>query len=64
VPVEIAAMILTSLLATGSVPTDAPEVEMLEFLGGFETADGQWLDPLVLDEQTRDPPPASEEDQP
>ena len=30
-----------------------PSVELLEFLGGFETPEGEWFDPLLLVEQTR-----------
>lgn len=53
-PAELCALLFTGLLATGSAkPTEAADVEMLEFLGNFETQDGQWLDPLSLDD--RDP---------
>jgi hypothetical protein len=27
---------------------EQPSMELLEFLGGFETPDGEWLDPLML----------------
>ncbi|MCG7897129.1 MAG: hypothetical protein JAY99_17050 [Candidatus Thiodiazotropha lotti] len=27
---------------------EAPSMELLEFLGGFETPEGAWLDPLLL----------------
>ncbi|MCG8487831.1 MAG: hypothetical protein AB2551_21550 [Candidatus Thiodiazotropha sp.] len=27
---------------------EAPSMELLEFLGGFETPEGEWLDPLML----------------
>lgn len=38
------------LLATPALAEDeAPSLELLEFLGRFETADGQWLDPTELD---------------
>lgn len=39
-PAELASMILTTLLAAATVPADIPEPDLLEFLGGFETADG------------------------
>lgn len=62
-PVELTSMILTTLLATATVPAAAPEPELLEFLGGFETADGKWLDPQLLDDKVDDaPPPGHEED--
>jgi hypothetical protein len=33
---------------------EQPSMELLEFLGGFETPDGEWLDPLMLaDERER-----------
>ena len=64
-PAELCALLFTGLLATGSVkPAEPTDVEMLEFLGNFETRDGQWLDPLSLED--RDPAqskPAHEETQ-
>ncbi|MCG7874478.1 MAG: hypothetical protein N0C81_13415 [Candidatus Thiodiazotropha lotti] len=27
---------------------EPPSMELLEFLGGFETPEGDWLDPLLL----------------
>ena len=32
-----------------------PSRELLEFLGRFETADGDWLDPLSLDASSEEP---------
>lgn len=53
-PAELCALLFTGLLATGSAqPAEPADMEMLEFLGNFETQDGQWLDPLSLDD--RDP---------
>lgn len=53
-PAELCALLFTGLLASGSAkPAETADVEMLEFLGNFETQDGQWLDPLSLDD--RDP---------
>jgi hypothetical protein len=57
-------MVLTTLLAAGPAPADTPEPELLEFLGGFETSGGKWLDPLILDEKTSELPPPREEEQP
>jgi hypothetical protein len=63
VPAELATVILTSLFAAGAAPPDLPEPEMLEFLGSFETADGKWLDPTILDEKAVDTaPPVNAED--
>jgi hypothetical protein len=62
-PSELCALLLSGLLATGSVnppPEPADKVhcanngawmEMLEFLGAFETQGGKWLDPLSLDDR-------------
>lgn len=61
-PVELSAMILTVLLATGLDPAAAPDTEVLEFLGSFESKDGQWLDPLILDEDVSDAPPAARDE--
>lgn len=35
-------------------PPDPPSLELLEFLGDFQTPDGRWLDPTELDDD-RDP---------
>ena len=36
---------------TGAVTGDeAPSIELLEFLGEWETFDGEWIDPLEVDE--------------
>lgn len=44
------------LLAVPALAEDAaPSLELLEFLGSFETADGQWVDPTELEA-----PPAEE----
>jgi len=64
-PVDTAAVLLTAVLAAGSAaPTEAepPDAELLEFLGAFETADGQWLDPLVLDNESEVAPAAKREE--
>ncbi len=29
---------------------DAPSMELLEFLGSWETDDGEWVDPALLDD--------------
>lgn len=34
--------------------SDPPEDAFLEFLGGFETADGEWVDPVALAELDTD----------
>jgi len=65
-PPELCALLLTGLLATGSAnPTAEPaDMEMLEFLGAFETEGGKWLDPLSLDDREPEKPkPAREENQ-
>jgi len=50
VPGEGLAAVLGAVLATGAVNgvPDAPEPELLEYLGGFQAADGRWFDPLIL----------------
>jgi hypothetical protein len=30
---------------------ELPSMELLEFLGGFETPEGEWLDPMMLAEE-------------
>jgi hypothetical protein len=75
-PPELCALLLTGLLAAGSSnppPEPADKVhcanngawmEMLEFLGTFETRDGKWIDPLSLDDhEPEQPKPARAEKQ-
>lgn len=64
-PADLYALLFTGLLATGSAkPAEAADMEMLEFLGNFETRDGQWLDPLSLeDRDSRQSTPEREETQ-
>ncbi|MEW8323048.1 MAG: hypothetical protein AB2606_10435 [Candidatus Thiodiazotropha taylori] len=41
----------TSAVLAGEAQSGAeepPSMELLEFLGGFETPEGEWLDPLLL----------------
>lgn len=49
--------LLRSLALAGCMATSAgaaedqaspPDDALLEFLGGFETADGEWVDPMTL----------------
>lgn len=37
-------------LADDASLTGSPNLELLEFLGAWETADGEWIDPLDLTE--------------
>lgn len=37
-----------------AAPPPAPAPELLEFLGEFTTADGEWVDPLQLQSTTAD----------
>jgi hypothetical protein len=56
---------LVLMLATGtvlaeevsSVADEPPSMELLEFLGGFETPEGEWFDPLLLVEERQDRQP-------
>jgi len=57
------ALLFTGLLAGGATPpAEATDLEMLEFIGAFETRGGQWLDPLSLDDRDLEKPqPVREE---
>jgi hypothetical protein len=46
----IATLVLLSLpaVATAGDSDEAPSEELLEFLGEFQTQDGEWFDPLDL----------------
>lgn len=59
-PAELSTLLFTGLLAMA--PAEATDMEMLEFLGAFETQDGQALDPLSLDDPEPEKlPPTREE---
>ena len=51
-PAELTSLLFTGLLAASNAmaPTEATDMEMLEFLGAFETQGGHALDPLSLDD--------------
>jgi len=57
-------MILTTVLAAGAVPTEAPDADMLEFLGTYETSDGKWIDPTTLDDSAGEPKPTNRSETP
>lgn|GEM_PF-2015101 len=45
-------MFMLNANAIASEPTarELPSVELLEFLGDWETADGEWIDPTELEQ--------------
>jgi hypothetical protein len=51
-------LLLLALLGTADgveSEESTPSLELLEFLGSFETEDGEWLDPLSLDDTGEEP---------
>ncbi len=38
-------------LADSSEEDEAPSIELLEFLGEWETSNGEWLDPSLLEDE-------------
>jgi hypothetical protein len=44
-----ASLILYVALVGAAQAAEQPSQDLLEFLGSFETADGEWLDPLALE---------------
>jgi hypothetical protein len=44
-------------MATAEESTDEtdrlPSMELLEFLGAFETAEGEWVDPMMLTDERK-----------
>ena len=40
---------LLSMPLLASVNNEQPDLELLEFLGSFETPDGKWLDPMEIE---------------
>ncbi|WP_127477779.1 hypothetical protein [Sulfurivermis fontis] len=57
-PLALLALLLAAPLAAEE---EAPSPELLEFLGSFESADGQWLDPTQLDVPVPDQDAAARE---
>jgi len=54
--VSLITFLLFALISTVSYSEESnneeiPSLEMLEFLGDFETKDGIWIDPIELDER-------------
>lgn len=63
-PPELCMLLLTGLLAAGSTgsPPEPADMELLEYLGAFETQGGKWVDPLTLDDRKpENPEPVREE---
>ena len=44
-----------ALYAADELNDDQPNLEFLEFLGSFETEDGQWIDPVEIEEMLKIP---------
>ncbi len=53
----LAALILLNMIATVYAENDdSPSMEFLEFLGEFQTDDGEWIDPInLLDMEQSEP---------
>jgi hypothetical protein len=50
-----AALLLVNIIAAAHAENDAsPSMEFLEFLGEFQTDDGEWIDPLNLLDMEQD----------
>ena len=65
-PAEAFALVFAGFFATGLAQASdpPPDMEMLEFLGRYQTADGHWLDPMSLDERVAEPAKAAAPRQP
>ncbi len=56
----IATLLMATIVAAEPRPTeDLPAIELLEFLGTWETTLGEWIDPTSLTDET----PVQEESQ-
>ena len=45
-------MLNTSAIASEPTARELPSIELLEFLGDWETADGEWIDPAELEQMS------------
>lgn len=66
--VEMAAVLLLGLLPAWGLAGEAedapPSMELLEFLGSWETPEGEWVDPLQLaEDMEREPEKRSTEEE-
>ena len=51
---KLSTLLFIGLLSQGSAlqaeETEEPSLELLEFLGSFESSDGEWIDPMAIEE--------------
>lgn len=50
------------LAADAAMAEEPPSIELLEFLAEWQTGDGEWLDPAVLEDVVPLPEPGEERD--
>jgi hypothetical protein len=43
-----ASLYVLPLVATAGDPADTPDIQLLEFLGEWETSQGKWIDPMDI----------------
>ena len=60
--IALCAIIPPSGAAAGA-SEEIPDIELLEFLGAWQTADGEFLDPLLLAGAPDDIPPVENDDE-
>lgn len=56
-------MSLMALPLVANAEDDAPDIELLEFLGAWQTADGEFLDPMLLAGEPDEIPPTEDHDE-
>jgi hypothetical protein len=57
-------MVIAMAEAEPQEPVSQPDIELLEFLGSWETASGEWLDPTVFADdagEDEEPPETKQE---
>ena len=59
-------MLNTNAIASEPTAQELPSVELLEFLGDWETANGEWIDPTELEQMSlpEQEPAEGERDEP
>jgi len=53
-PLKVTTFLFLGLISNANIAfteeAEIPSLELLEFLGNFESSDGEWIDPMTIEE--------------